>query len=161
MSTGGEVVVGLVIVVGLIGILLPVLPGAILVLAAIGVWAFQVGSAAAWTVFVVGAVATMLAFVVKYAWPGRRLKSAGVPNAALLTGAILGIIGFFVIPVIGLVIGFVLGIHLFELRRLRTQRAAWDSTVHAMKATGLSILIELAGSLVAAAAWLAGAIAVT
>lgn len=161
MSIPGEVVVGLVIVVGLVGILVPVLPGAILVLAAIGVWAFQVGSASAWLIFAAGSASTVLAFVVKFSWPGRKLKAAGIPNAALLTGAVLGIIGFFVIPVVGLVIGFVLGIYLYELRRLRAQREAWQSTVHAMKATGLSILVELAGSLIAAALWLVGAIALT
>jgi uncharacterized protein len=73
-----------------------------------------------------------------------------------VTGAVLGIIGFFVIPVLGLVIGFVLGIYLAELARRRNQRAAWTSTVHALKGVVLSVGVELCGALLATAAWAVG-----
>jgi hypothetical protein len=36
---------------------------------------------------------------------------------------------------------------------------AWPSTVSALRAVGLSLLIELAAGLLAAAVWLAGAVA--
>ena len=45
--TGVEILVALAIAVGLVGVLLPVLPGSLLVLAAILVWALDVGSRAA------------------------------------------------------------------------------------------------------------------
>jgi hypothetical protein len=70
----------------------------------------------------------------------------------------LGVVGFFVIPVIGLVVGFVLGVYLAELRRVGVNQA-WPATVHALKAVGLSILIELLATLCAAAAWVAGVVA--
>lgn len=44
MSAAGVILVGLVIAVGLVGILVPILPGGILVIAAIGVWAFVEGA---------------------------------------------------------------------------------------------------------------------
>ena len=43
-----------------------------------------------------------------------------------------------------------------EVARLRDRRAARRATVAALQATGLTILIELAGALVASGAWLVG-----
>ena len=73
-----------------------------------------------------------------------------------MAGAVLGIIGFFVIPVLGLVIGFVLGVYLAELAHRRDQRVAWTSTVHAVKGVALSVGVELCGALLATMAWVAG-----
>jgi uncharacterized protein YqgC (DUF456 family) len=74
-------------------------------------------------------------------------------------GAVLGVVGFFVIPVFGLVIGFVGGVYLAEFLRCRDQRRAWASTVHAVKGVALSIGVELAGGLVAAVIWVVGVFA--
>lgn len=160
MSASGEVLVGLAILVGLLGVIVPILPGVILIAGAILVWAIMTGGAAAWTVFAVCATFLVISGVIKYTWPGRKLKEAGVPNRSLFIGAVLGIIGFFVIPVVGLILGFVLGVYLSELQRIRQQQAAWQSTVHALKGVGLSMLIELLGALLAAGVWLAAAIAI-
>ncbi|MFD4294973.1 DUF456 domain-containing protein [Rhodococcus sp. NPDC058532] len=155
MSAGAEVLVGLAILVGLVGVVLPILPGALLILGAIGVWAVVEGTATAWAVFGVAAALLVISGVVKYTWPGRRMRDAGVPNRSLVIGALLGIVGFFVIPVIGLLLGFLLGTYLSEAQRHRTHADAWRSTVHATKAVGLSILVELLGALLASGVWLA------
>jgi uncharacterized protein len=147
----------LAIVVGIIGIVVPILPGVLLCWAGVAFWAI-LGDAGPWR-WAVLAVATLLAAigtVVKYAIPGRNLKQAGVPNRSLLAGGVLGIIGFFVVPVVGLVLGFVLGIFLAEMLRLREWRAAWQSTKHALKATGVSMLIELATGIGIAATFVVG-----
>ena len=67
-------------------------------------------------------------------------------------------IGFFVIPVLGLLVGFVLGVYLAELVHRRDQRRAWASTVHAVKGVALSVGVELAGGLLATAAWVVGVV---
>jgi len=154
VSVGGEVLVGLAIAVGLLGVLVPVLPGPVLVLGAIAVWAFVEGSTVGWLTLAAAAVFVLASQVVKYAVPGRRLVDAGVPSSTLLTGAALGFVGFFVVPVVGLFLGFVLGVYAAEYRRLGDRAAAWPSTKHALKAAGLSVLIELAGVLLAALTWL-------
>ncbi|WP_236567402.1 DUF456 domain-containing protein [Nocardia sp. CY41] len=151
---------GLAILVGLVGIVVPILPGVILIFAAIAVWAFLTGGATAWTVFAISALLLVISGVVKYTWPGRRLKDAGVSNRSLFLGAVLGVVGFFVIPVVGLFLGFVLGVYLSELQRLRANRQAWQATMHALKGVGLSMLIELFGALLATGVWLAGVFAV-
>ncbi|MBY4211266.1 DUF456 domain-containing protein [Rhodococcus fascians] len=158
MSALGEVLVGLVILVGLVGIVVPVLPGTILIFAAVAVWAWVTGGTAAWTVFGIATVLLVLSGVVKYTWPGRRMREAGVPMRSLIVGGLLGIVGFFVIPVVGLFIGFIAGVYVAELPRQRNHSEAWRSTVHATKAAGLSILVELFGALLASAMWLGGAV---
>jgi len=138
--SGAEVLVALAIAVGVVGVVVPVLPGSLLVLGAILVWAWNVGGATAWAVFAVAAVFLVLGAVVKYVVPGRRLKEGGIPGSTLVLGSLLGIVGFFVVPVVGLPIGFVLGVYLAELNRLGRE-AAWPATKHALKAVGLSMLI--------------------
>ena len=155
--TGVEVLVALAIAVGLVGILVPVLPGSILVLGGILVWAWQVGGVTAWTVFAVAAVILVAGTVVKYLVPNRHLKDAGIPASTQWVGAGLGIVGFFVVPVVGVFIGFVLGIYLAEYRRVGSA-AAWPSTKHALRAVGLSILIELVAALLATVVWIVGVI---
>jgi uncharacterized protein YqgC (DUF456 family) len=155
--SGLEVLVALAIAVGLVGILVPILPGSVLVLGAILVWAWDVGGATAWTVFTVAAVVLALGATVKYVVPTRQLKDAGIPASTQWIGAALGVVGFFVVPVVGLFVGFVLGVYLAELRRLGG-RAAWPSTAHALRAVGLSILIELAAGVVATCLWVVGVV---
>jgi len=152
-----ELLVALAIAVGLVGILVPILPGSILVLAAILVWTWQVGGATAWAVFGIATAILVVGGVVKYLVPNRRLKGAGIPASTQWIGAAVGIVGFFVIPVVGLLVGFVLGVYLAEYRRLGAT-AAWPSTWQALKAVGLSILIELVAGIAATCVWVAGVV---
>lgn len=154
-----EAVVALAIAVGLLGILVPILPGGALIVVAVLVWAVQLGGSTAWVVFAVVTALVATGAVVKYAVPGRRLKGAGIPSSTQWTGVALGVVGFFVIPVIGLFIGFVLGVYLAERQRLGAA-GAWPSTKASLSAVGLSILIELLFGVLAAGTW-AVAVAVT
>lgn len=161
MSAEAEVVVGLVILVGLVGVVVQVLPGALIILGAIAVWAVLTGGTGAWVVLGVAVLAIVGSAIGKYLLAGRHLRRSNVPNSTLVWGGVAGVVGFFVIPVVGLLVGFVLGVYLAELARLREHPLAWSATVVALKATGITIVVELAGALVASAAWLVGALAVT
>ena len=152
-----EVLVAVVIAVGLIGILVPILPGSVLVVAGVLGWAVSTGGTAAWVVFAVATTFVAVGAVVKYVVPGRRLQVAGIPASTQWFGVALGVAGFFVIPVVGLFLGFVLGIYLAELRRVGSDRA-WPSTVQSLKAVGWSIVIELVFALLAAWPWVAGVV---
>ena len=155
MSDAGLIIVGLAIATGIVGVVVPVLPGALLAWAAIVVWALAVGGATAWAVLGVATLVIGGAQVVKLLVPGRRLRDAGVPRRSIVAGVVLAIVGFFLIPVVGFFIGFPLGVYLQERRRLGRHPAAWDSTREALRAMGLSILIELTATVLAAGAWLA------
>ena len=156
--TTTDFLAGLAILVGLVGIVVPVLPGALLILVAVLVWATVVGTGTAWASAAVAVVFLVVGAVVKYTVPGRHLQAAGVPRRTIILGGLLGIVGFFVIPVLGLFIGFVAGVYLSELQRVGST-AAWPSTWTAIKAAGLSMLIELASGLLAASAFVVGVVA--
>jgi hypothetical protein len=150
------VVAGVLVAVGLIGIVLPMLPGPVLVVAGIAVWAVPRHDRIGWTVLGVAVGLTLLGAIAKYLLPGRKLRAAGVPWWSLAAGVALGIVGFFVIPVLGLLLGFLLGVFLAELARLGSVDAAWPSTRQALGAAGWSILIELGAGLLATAGWIVG-----
>jgi uncharacterized protein YqgC (DUF456 family) len=156
VSTGGIVLVGLAIAIGLVGVIVPLLPGTLLVYAAIAVWAAIEHTMVSWVVLGVVTVVLGASLLTKYLWPARRMRAAEVGRWTLTAGAVLGVIGFFVVPVVGLLLGFVLGVYLAELAACRNQRRAWAATVHALKAVALSVGVELAGGLIATAVWVVG-----
>jgi uncharacterized protein len=149
-----DLLVGLAILVGLVGVVVPVLPGLVLVLAAVVVWALERQDALGWTVLGVVVALFVVGQAAKYLVPGRRLKDAGIPGRTTLAGVLLGVVGFFVVPVLGLPIGFVLGIYLAERVRLGSHALAWPSTGQALRAAGWSVLIELGTGLLMALTWL-------
>ena len=158
MTTGGLILVAVAIAVGLVGVLVPLLPGTLLVYAAIAVWAFVEQNTVGWVVLGVVTAVLGASLLIKYLWPVKRMRAADVSPATLAAGAVVGVIGFFVIPVLGLLIGFVLGVYLAELAHRRDQRRAWASTVHAVKGAALSVGVELAGGMLATAAWVIGVV---
>lgn len=153
-----EVVVAIVIAVGIAGTILPILPGVLLVAGAITVWAWQTGGQTAWVCAGLAIAVLALGQVVKYLVPGRRLSRAGVPNSTLVAGGAGALVGFFVIPVVGALVGFPVGVYLAERARTGPDEA-WPSTKQALRAVGLSILIELGAALLASVAWIAGVVA--
>lgn len=159
MTDTGLILVAVAIAVGLAGILVPLLPGTLLVWSAIAVWSVMTDTTVSWVVL--GVVTALLGagLLVKYLWPVKRMRAADVGTRPMVAGAVLGIIGFVVIPIAGLPAGFVLGVFLAELVHRRDRRRAWASTVHAVKGAALSVGVELTAALLATAVWVAGLLA--
>ena len=66
------VLAGVLIVVGILGVVVPVLPGLVLVLAGIAVWAVPRDDALGWWVLGISAAIVVAGSVVKYLVPGRQ-----------------------------------------------------------------------------------------
>jgi len=152
--SGTVIVCGLLVVVGLFGIVVPVLPGTILVALGIGIWATEDGSPEAWATLLIAALLLVVGAVVKYAVPGRQLK-ATVPTSTLVVGGLFAVVGFFVIPVVGALVGFPVGVYVAERVRVGGD-AAWPSTKAALRAMGVSILIEFTAAVAASVVWVTG-----
>ena len=159
-GTTVNVIAGIAIALGVVGVVIPVVPGLLLGWAGVLFWALfsDASGALKWLVLVFATLVAVLGALVKYLVPGKRLKAAGVPNSALLAGGVLGLIGFFVVPVVGLILGFVLGIWLVERVRVGPAQA-WPSTKRALAAAGLSMLIEFTAALGVAVVWVFGLVA--
>lgn len=153
MGPAGELLVGLALLVAAIGVVVPLLPGTLLAGGAVWIWALMERTGLAFTVAAVVTAILVMSQVVKYLLPGRRMTRAGIPARTLLAGAALGVVGFFVVPIVGLPIGFVTGIYAAQ-RVGHDHCEAWRSTKEALRAVGLSILIELAAVLASAGVWL-------
>ena len=157
MPASGELLVAVAMLVGVAGVVIPVLPGLLLVWAAGVVWVWLDGAGP--TRIAVGVLLTLL-FVVgtvaKYVLPARSASGAGAPRWILLVGAVGAVAGFFLIPVVGVVVGGVGAVFLAELARLHDARAAWRSTWVVLRAVGIGMLIELATAVLMLGTWTAG-----
>jgi uncharacterized protein YqgC (DUF456 family) len=142
-----EILVAVALVVGLVGLVVPVLPGLLLMWAAVGVWALLDGGGTwRWATFGVVTVLTAVGTVAGLALTSRRASGAGAPGWVLLVGMVGAIVGFFTIPVLGLVVGAIGAIWLAELIRLRNVRDAWDTTWAALEGYGVGTVVQgLAG----------------
>lgn len=149
----------LMIAVGIVGIVVPVLPGLLLAVGGVLVWALMVRSGLAWTVLAACVVLYAAALTAQVLVPGRRLRRQGVTTWTLVLAGIAGIMGFFVVPVVGLPLFFVAAIWVVELLRHRDPAVAWRRTKHALVAVLQSMGIELATGLLIAFVWGGAAIA--
>jgi uncharacterized protein YqgC (DUF456 family) len=160
MTTGGQWLVALVMALGLAGVLIPVLPGLLVVWGAGLLWTVADGGGAVrWTVFGVLTALLVAATVAKYVLPARSAAARGAPLTTLLAGAAGAVVGFFVIPVIGAAIGGAAAIYLAEYVRLGEGKAALVATKAAVIAIGVGVLIELAAGLLMVLIWLGGVLA--
>jgi len=137
------VVAGILFLVGLTGIVVPILPGSITILVTMLIWAIVVGGTSSWIAFAIVAVFSIAGMTASYVMTGRKLKKADVPNWPIVVGVIVGVIGIFVIPFLGLFIGFVVGLYGAEWYRRKDPRLAWESSWLALKTLGLGIVVEL------------------
>jgi uncharacterized protein YqgC (DUF456 family) len=144
------------IAIGMVGIVVPVLPGLVLIVGAVLLWAVDEGGGVAWGAFALSVVLFVVGTVTQYLIPGRRMRASGVGSGTLALAVVLGIIGFFVIPVLGGPIGFVLGIYVVELSRTGAAGAAWSATKSALRAVLHSMGIELLTGLAITVVWVWG-----
>ena len=149
-------VAGLLMVVGLFGVMVPIIPGLVLVVLGTILWASERGDGRAWIVVGVAVALYAAGLVTRYVLPGRRMQRAGLGTATLLLAMVSAIVGFFLVPVIGAPLGFVLGVFLIELARHRDRGHAWVTTKSALRGVAASMGIELATGFDIVLAWVVG-----
>lgn len=146
------------IIVGCVGIVIPVLPGSILALIGLVIWAFVVQAPEGWMVLALGGTLLIAGLSSSLVLTSSKLKRRAIPNRTLLFGVVGAVVGMFVIPVVGLLIGFVLGLLLSETVRNRNLTTALETSWIAAKAMGLGMLVELSCALLASLTFIVGAI---
>ena len=76
MSTVGLLLVAFAIAVGLAGIVVPLIPGLLLVYGAFLVWAIVVSTTTSWVTLAAVTVVVGATTAIKYLWPVRRMRRA-------------------------------------------------------------------------------------
>ncbi len=143
------------VLVGLVGTLVPVLPGLVIVLvAAATTLLLQDVGPLTWTVVVLLVALTVVGSVLSTVLPARRAAAGGAPRSSLGLALLGAVVGFFVLPVVGLVVGGALGLLVAEQQRLGEWGPAWTSARRVLGAYGIGVLLELAVGVVMGALWL-------
>ncbi|MGW6903601.1 MULTISPECIES: DUF456 domain-containing protein [unclassified Streptomyces] len=158
MGVWDLLLVGLVLLLGLCGVLVPGVPGSWLVWAAIMWWALKDPQPVAWGVLVGATVALFLAQVVRWALPPRRLRPSWASRRMAAYAGAGSFFGFFLIPVLGAIPGFMAGIYIEERLRLGRHGEAMAALRTAMRSGGSSVLTELFTCELIAGAWLGAVI---
>ncbi|PZT68220.1 DUF456 domain-containing protein [Streptomyces sp. SW4] len=146
--------VGLVILLGLCGVLLPGVPGSLLVWAAVMWWALKDPRPLSWAVLVGATVVLLLSQAVRWALPPRRLRPGGADGRLMAYGGAGALAGFVLVPVLGAVLGFLGGVYLAERIRLGRHGEARAAVRTTMRSGGSSVLAELYACLLITGAWL-------
>ena len=154
---------GLGVLVGLFGTLVPVMPGLLLVLVAtVGtLLAVGVEGAGGWAVVALLLLLGLAGTAASTVLPARRAAADGAPTRSLVIAAAGALVGFVVLPVLGLVVGGVLGLLVAEQQRLGGWAPAWSSARRVLGAYGLGVLVEVLVGCVMGAVWLAAFLART
>ncbi|MGW0464611.1 DUF456 domain-containing protein [Streptomyces sp. NPDC003027] len=145
--------VAMVMLLGLFGVLAPGVPGPWLVWAAVLWWSLQQQSGLAWILLVASTALLLLTQVVVWQLPQRRFRGVGISRRMVAYAGVGAFLGFFLVPVLGAIPGFVGGIYLSERLRLGGHGPAKASTRALMRAAGTSVLVELFSCLLIVGAW--------
>lgn len=148
----------LLLIVGVMGTIFPILPGSLLTIGTLLVWAWVLGSTASWTAGLIGIALAVVGMSASAILTGRKMRREQIPRGPVIIGVIVGVVGMFIVPVVGLFLGFALGLLLAEYARRKDLSAAWRSSVEAMKSMGFGMLIECACASLATFAFVVGAI---
>ncbi|WAU84225.1 DUF456 domain-containing protein [Streptomyces sp. Qhu-G9] len=146
--------VGVVMLLGLSGVLVPGAPGSWLVWAAVLWWAFEDPKALSWGVLAGATAALFVAQVIRWRLPPRRLRSSGATPRMAVYAGVGALLGFVVVPVLGAIPGYVGGAYLAERLRLGGHGEAMASVRSVMRRGGTSVLVELFTCLLITGAWL-------
>jgi uncharacterized protein YqgC (DUF456 family) len=116
---------GILIFIGLIGTVLPVVPGIPLAFAGmlLAAWAGDFKEISLVTVIALG-ILTAASVAVDFFASLIGAKRAGASKMAMLGGALGGLIGFLVLNIVGLIIGPFIGVVAVEMFRGKTAREA-------------------------------------
>ncbi|MEX1280524.1 MAG: DUF456 domain-containing protein [Acidimicrobiia bacterium] len=152
-------VIALAIVVGIAGTLLPILPGIVLVWAATLLWGIIEGfGVVGWIAFglITGLGLTGLYLGVRV--PQKSAAGTGIGLRGQLLALAFAVVGFFVVPIVGAAVGFVLGVYVASFLRDRT--TAWASTKTTIRSLFLASGIQFGAAVAMGLVWVGWALAV-
>jgi hypothetical protein len=152
-----DLLAGAGIMAGMAGVVIVVLPGLLIIVASVVLWALIEQSAAGWVAMGLAISLGVAITILKYLHPGRKLREIGIPTSRLMIALGVGVVGFFLIPVVGAFLGFAVAVYLLERVRVGPGQAR-TATKATLWAIALSIGIELGGGFLIAAVWLVAAI---
>lgn len=147
----------ILLLVGMVGVVLPVLPGSLLIILTLVTWAVLLGGTAVWAAAVVGVALAVVGWTASTVLTGRVLQRERIPRGPILIAVLAALVGMVLLPPVGLFLGFGVGLFGAEyLRRERDWQAAAQASLKALRAMGLGILVEFGLAGLAVSSFLIG-----
>lgn len=148
------VLVAVIMVIGVAGTVLPILPGLWLIwAAALGYGVFAGFGVAGWISMAVITALAAAGTTASFYLPQRSAASVGVPWWGQVVALVCAVAGFFLIPVVGAPVGFVVGILLVTLVRERHFRGALAATWVTLKSMLLASGLQFTAGLTMVGLW--------
>jgi hypothetical protein len=139
---------------GLIGTVVPLLPGLPVIIVAAFVWVIADGTdPGEWAVFAIVALVATAGMAIGAALPARGASAAGASPWALALGAVGAVVGAIFIPLVGALIGWPLGVLVAEWLRTRELSSAWASTRATVVGALHGTAVQFGAGLVAVSVW--------
>ena len=141
-------------VIGVAGTVLPILPGLWVIWAAAVMYGIFAGfGTGGWIAMAVTTALAAGGTAAAFYLPQRKASSIGVPWWGQVIALCFAVVGFFVVPVVGAPLGFVLGIFLATIVRERHIPGALNATWATLKSMLLASGIQFALGLTTMAVW--------
>jgi uncharacterized protein YqgC (DUF456 family) len=132
------------IFVGIIGIIVPILPGTLLIWLTVLIYAWRTGfEVIGWPSLVFITIIAFIAGTAQFWLPLLGAQKQGAAKRAMFLGVVGAIIGTFVVPLVGTVIGYAVGIFLGEYMKIRDWNLALRASLGGIAGWGISTIIEL------------------
>ena len=148
------VLVAVIMVIGVAGTVLPILPGLWLIwAAAIGFGVFSGFGVVGWIAMTIITALAVAGTAATVYLPQRSASSVGVPWWGQVIALVCAVAGFFLIPVVGAPVGFVIGILVVTLLRERHFQGALTATSATLKAMLLASGLQFAAGLAMVGLW--------
>lgn len=148
------IIILIALLVGLLGTVVPVLPGILLMWGAVVAYGFFVGFGAVGIgVVIVATLLSALAVALGFILPKRLADESGASGWSQIAAVVGGIIGFFVIPIVGIIVGALVGIAIAEYLDKDDWTRARGSTIAVAKGFGISALLQIAIGFAILLAW--------
>ncbi len=138
------------ILVGVVGTVIPILPGMLLVWFTVLVYAWRTGfETVGWPSIIFISIIALVAGLSNIWLPLLGAQKTGAAKRALFLGVIGAIVGTFVIPIpiLGTVIGYAIGVFLGEFMKVRDWRLALKASLGGVAGWGVSTIVEIVGAL--------------
>lgn len=132
------------LITGAVFIVLPVLPGSLVIVGSLLLWGLLIGGTTGWVAAIIGILLTLIGWSMSLILTGRVMKKEDIPRAPILAALACGLVGLFLLPPLGLPIGFAAGLFFVEaMRRDWDWKGAGSASWETLKAVGAGMLLEI------------------
>ena len=150
------VVVAIAMVVGIAGTVLPLVPGLWLIWAAAVVFGLVGGTGTVgWVALAVISMLAVAGTAAGVVVPQRKATSIGVPLWGQLLSAALAAIGLFAIPIVGAILGFLVGVVVSAIATTGSLREAIPAAAATIRSMVVASALQLGAAVAMFLTWIA------